>query len=95
MRRLCRKKIKGLSRYSKEKIVLEETPPERKMQKEELAKMYMCQICFPILPQGVIKKIIFTYWSCPAIMKAKKLNTAFVQNISTFIIFNELIKFKK
>jgi len=91
------KKLKAYQDTHKKKIFLEEMPPDRKMQKEEVAKMYMCQILFPYIASRGNQKNYFAFTDhALAIMNAKKLNAVFVRNIiSTFIIFNELTKIQK
>ena len=91
------RKLRAFQDTQKKKQFLEETPPDRKMQKEEVAKMYMCQILFPYIASRGNQKNYFAFTDHTlAIMKAKKLNTNFVRNIiSTFIIFNELNKIQK
>ncbi len=91
------KKLKAFQDIHKKKQFMDETPPNRKMQKEEVAKMYMCQILFPYIASKGNQKNYFAFTDhALAIMKAKKLNSSFVRNIvSTFIIFNELTKIQK
>ena len=92
--------VKKLSAYrNKEtkKQFIEDTPPNRKMQKEEVAKMYMCQILFPYIASKGNQKNYFAFTDHALdIMKTKKLNSHFVKNIiSTYILYNELTKIQK
>lgn len=91
------KKLKAFRDSQRKKQFMEEIPPNRKMQKEEVAKMYMCQILFPYIASKGNQKNYFAFTDHALdIMKTKKLNASFVKNIvSTFIIFNELTKIQK
>ena len=91
------KKLKAFQDNQKKRQFMDETPPNRKMQKEEVAKMYMCQILFPYIASKGNQKNYFAFTDHALdIMKSKKLNSSFVRNIiSIFIIFNELNKIQK
>lgn len=91
------KKLRAYQNSQKKKQFLEETPPDRKIQKEEVAKMYMCKIQFPYIASRGNQKNYFAFTDhALAIMKSKKLNSNFVKDIiSLFIIFNQLTKIQK